>query len=227
MDGLSRASILGIVALMGFAGTRVRPEPPERFRHVPHEAVTTTCEMCHRIEPDRATMPEPELCAACHDGTTARRVDWDGPTSRPSNLVFRHGSVLEAKREKLGWEFACLDCHQVPGGSPMEVGRPAGQPCMSCHAPDEDHLIGAPCADHHVPLAEARGYGVDDVKGFPRPGDHGEAWVLRHRGAALENEVRCGICHRREWCTGCHVNAPEAPATQAPSCSKTQPTVNR
>lgn len=207
MDGLSRAPVLAIVVVTSFAGTQVGRSPPRQFPHVSHEAVITACDGCHQVETSGVTMPGQDLCAGCHDGETARRVDWTGPTPRPSNLVFRHGPVLEAKRERLGFAFACGDCHRVPGGSQMDVARPIAQACMSCHAPDEDHLIGAPCGDCHVPLAQVPEYSIDDVKGFPRPGDHGDAWVLSHRGAAAANEARCAVCHGREWCAGCHVSA--------------------
>ncbi len=207
--GVVAVFALTSVGAWSWASTR------EPFQHPPHQQIFPTCESCHQIQPDRVTMPEPTLCAACHNGQTVRRVEWDGPTKRPTNLDFNHARVFDAKQAALGMQLPCGSCHTAPGGERMDVVRAVTQGCMGCHAPGKDHRVDAPCMTCHVSLTEARDYTVENIRALPRPADHGDDWVLEHGELAANDVTRCSVCHAQDLCSSCHVNASSVPAIQA------------
>ena len=139
---------LGIAAALT---VRVEARAQE-FDHLPHQRMFPTCESCHQVEPAAVTMPEPTLCGACHNGQTVRRVDWQGPSARPSNLAFNHASVFEAKEDALGMELPCGTCHVQPGAERMDVSRVVLEGCLGCHAPGKQHRVDASCDQCHVAL---------------------------------------------------------------------------
>lgn len=50
----------------------------------------------------------------------------------------------------------------------------------------------------------------------PMPDSHREAGFLSTHGQQAQANVQmCSVCHAREYCSGCHVNASEVPAIQA------------
>ncbi len=161
------------------------------------------------------TLPEPSLCEACHNGQTVRRVDWTPPPQKASNLDFNHVRVLAAKREAMGIELPCASCHAGKGGR-MDVRRANSDVCLGCHAQGKEHRVDAPCEVCHVPLAQARGLTVAQLREFPVPPDHAEEdFLWNHGSAASASVARCAVCHARELCSSCHVNAPSVPAIQA------------
>ncbi len=173
----------------------------EPFQHPPHEPLFPTCQSCHAVEPDGVTMPDPSLCAACHNGQTVRRVEWDRPPQRPSNLNFNHATVLAAKQEALGMEFSCESCHQAPGGGRMDVTRPAAETCLGCHAPDKEHRVDAPCeACHNV-----RGLGV--IYARRAPASHTLTFADSHKAVAAAATAQCQTCHVQDECSSCHTGS--------------------
>jgi hypothetical protein len=51
---------------------------------------------------------------------------------------------------------------------------------------------------------------------MPKPDNHQIAeFLLEHGGQAQQNIQMCGVCHARDYCSGCHVNAQDVPAIQA------------
>ncbi len=206
--------VIGAVAIAA-AGTWGWSRTQGEFPHPRHQQMFPTCDGCHTVEPSGVTMPDASVCAGCHDGGIAPEVDWRRYVAPPSNLDFDHATVIAAKRDALGMDVPCSMCHVPSGAERMQVQRVVTGGCLGCHAPGEEHTVGAPCSTCHVPLAEAEDYSVDGIRAFPKPADHTDGFVLAHGSAATENTERCAVCHARELCSSCHVNAPEVAAIQS------------
>jgi hypothetical protein len=97
------------------------------------------------------------------------------------------------------------------------------QSCLDCHGITASHL-SAPdtaCATCHLPLVQAVQLSREDVKQFPAPDSHREPEFRSKGHGKLARVSRapvaasCATCHAREYCSECHVNAPEVPAIQA------------
>jgi hypothetical protein len=79
------------------------------------------------------------------------------------------------------------------------------------------------CATCHLPLAQAKRLTVRDVAAFAAPPDHAlTGWGGRgenaHGAAArrgMPGAARCAVCHARDFCMQCHVDAPDQVAIQA------------
>ena len=187
-----------------------------------------------------AAYPPAAVCNECHGATDTarlrradttrrprldtlrvlRRVAWSAPHTEPTNLDFWH---LEHAREA-GFGVAtteCARCHQLPGDSAfMAVGRARPETCIGCH----DHRASAHLADDsrcavcHVPVARARALSVRRVAGFQRPPSHDRPdFISRHApDERAEGTGRglagCAVCHSRESCARCHVNAATLPS---------------
>ncbi len=201
----------------------------DRFDHVKHAKVFPTCEGCHAgvAAGDFATsFPAPESCATCHDGAIEDRVTW-APPSRPggNNLRFAHPEhALEvAGASGADSVLACASCHVREGEAWMAVRRASARRCFACHeimvahreAPD------SACAQCHVPLAQATALPVDRIREFETPLSHEQpGFGLDGHGKPAQAAdggvaASCATCHAREFCTTCHVNAPETRAIQA------------
>ncbi len=155
------------------------------FDHAKHRKVFATCTACHLGAAERGTSiwPDPASCASCHDGTIQKRVTWQ-PRREPArtNLRFDH---VEHARAAAGRPAACVACHQEQGAAWMTVAALDAQRCVDCHGIRTAHLT-AP--EHKQPVyAGAAGHGQ----------------------AARAAGVNCAICHAREFCLQCHVDAPE------------------
>lgn len=204
-----------LTLLAGGGVWAARSAVQQGFPHSKHQGLFPTCDGCHELRPEGVTYPAPALCGQCHDGQIVREVDWRAPSAPPpSNLKLNHQEVLEAKNEALGTDFPCTGCHTAQGAQRMEVRRAAIDNCLGCHAAGEGHYVGAPCAECHVPLAKAQAYGVAEIREFPVPPDHENEFLLNHGSAAESNIERCAVCHARELCSSCHVDAPSVSAIQ-------------
>src|SRR5581483_10912840 len=92
-----------------------------------------------------------------------------------------------------------------------------------CHEIKTAHLAApdTACALCHLPLARAVRLTREDIAAFPKPPSHEQPGFARGagHGAAAERLTpvtpSCGVCHARDFCLQCHVDAPEQPAIQA------------
>lgn len=195
----------------------------ELFPHGEHVGLFPTCLGCHagipRGEAEAFYTVEETDCAACHDGRRLERVAWRPPRSRPSNLRFshpEHGELVTATGDAA---LECGSCHQLPGTERrMEVARAVAETCLGCHAHRaEDHLAAeAPCGACHQALAGAGELSAARIGAFPVPAGHGAAdFLFAHGEAAAARLEQCAICHARESCGRCHLNADRLEAVQA------------
>jgi len=217
--------------LLAFAalasGTALAWVAQDRFDHWQHRELFPSCVGCHAgaAEASASLWPKPANCADCHDGAIEERVEWAPPSApRPSNLKFTHSShadrVLRAAPDSA---IRCSACHTEPGTDPMQVREAVVRNCLDCHHIRAAHLEApdTACVVCHVPLVQAVRLSRTDVSRFPAPpshwapefgeGGHGEQARAGSRGVAAS----CAICHARDFCSECHVNAPEVPAIQA------------
>lgn len=201
----------------------------ERFDHYRHRRLFPTCVSCHQgaEDPEQSLWPDSAACAACHDGTNRPRIAWRPPEQeRPSNLKFAHELVpLMTRQTPEGPEpLSCRDCHIAPGGPWMAVRRATPEGCLECHGTGTAHL-SAPdslCVTCHLPLVRAAALGLADIAGFPAPASHKQSGFAGRDGhGALAQRTRepvapsCTVCHARDFCLTCHVDAPEQAAIQA------------
>jgi hypothetical protein len=198
------------------------------FDHMKHARVFPSCVACHAgAENSEAPMwPDAASCAACHDGAIRPRVTWQPPEApHPGNLKFVHDLVpIMPKQTPQGPEpLACRDCHVAPGAGRMAVQRPRPEVCLACHGPGQPHLAAENlCGTCHVPLARAAALAPSRIAAFPAPPSHREAGFAGREGhGALIGRVAdpaassCAVCHARDFCVTCHVDAPERAAIQA------------
>lgn len=193
----------------GRPGTR-SPALADSFPHARHGRLFTACGACHAgiASGDSArARPAPEFCASCHDGSLARRVDWRPSPPRATNLRYdhrRHAARIQAAGDSA---LACVRCHASAADAEyMNVGPARPGPCRSCHAPGaEHHLAQATCAPCHVPLREATGLSAVVIGRFPKPPSHDSGFVFVH--AAEATSATCAVCHARDFCASCHLNA--------------------
>jgi hypothetical protein len=196
------------------------PPDEQRFPHARHAGLFPTCMGCHTtaLTDSLAGYPSPLQCAGCHDGQQQPRVAWNGPAPHPTNLRFSH--VRHRGDAQLGDAPAsCRECHAVAGDSVfMAVQRAMPQPCIGCHGhPASAHLANdAPCRTCHVPLVQAATLPDSTIAGFPRPPSHDAPdFLVNHGPSVAEAQARCAVCHTRELCATCHLDAERQPAIQA------------
>jgi hypothetical protein len=172
------------------------------FDHLKHQRLFPVCTVCHAgaEDPDSAMWPDSASCAACHDGAVRPRVTWRPPTEeRPGNLKFVHDLVPLMTRQTAQGPIAltCRDCHIAPDGPWMAVRRAQPETCLECHAPGVAHLALPVPPTHRE-------------EGFGSRTGHGALAGAQHPVA-----VSCTVCHARDFCLTCHVDAPEQAAIQA------------
>jgi doubled CXXCH motif protein len=222
---LALAVIATVVAVGG-----LRAQQPPRFDHLKHAGLFPTCTGCHQgaEDPEQPILPDSAACATCHDGTTRPYVAWRRPAEgRPSNLKFAHELVpLMTRETPQGTQtLSCEDCHIAPGGQRMAVRRATPEGCLACHGPGVTQHLAAPdslCQTCHLTLVRATTLRPTDIAGFPAPPSHqAPNFVSRAGHGALAKgttepvAASCTVCHAREFCVTCHVDAPEQPAIQA------------
>jgi hypothetical protein len=223
------ARLVGAVAMVGALGIGSRAVArvaQDRFDHWEHRKLFPTCTGCHAgaADPSAALYPSAENCRSCHDGKVEKEVEWSPPArTRPGNLRFTHGEHAEELAHASGADsvLACAACHNA-GTERMRVSRAVVDNCLSCHGVRTAHLEApdSACATCHVPLVQAVSLTRDQVGRFPAPPSHREpgfagathGTVARAGGAPVA--ASCATCHARDFCTECHVNAPEVPAIQ-------------
>lgn len=216
-----RRTVLAIVAAAAVgisSGVVVSMTRSDGFPHEKHAGLFPTCLGCHagipEGEEDRYFSVESRDCIRCHDGEREETVDWTAPTRTVSNLEFVHSDHIAAVDEAGEKELRCATCHgPLDASQPrMAVGRAAPETCASCHAHEADEHLAkeAVCSTCHATLSEAVDLAVGRIAEFPRPPSHEvEGYVLAHgEGAEAELET-CAVCHARESCTRCHLNAGE------------------
>jgi hypothetical protein len=205
------------------AGAPVAGQDTTRaFDHQRHERLFPTCVACHAgaTDPEQPLWPAAEDCANCHDGVERARVAWQPPEEpRPSNLKFDHDLVSMMTRETAQGEdtLTCGDCHVPRGGPRMAVRRPPPEVCLECHAAGGEHLAqDTLCLTCHLPLPRARRLAAAAVGAFPAPPSHRAAGFVTRaghgalaRGPTDSIAPSCTVCHARDFCVTCHVDAPE------------------
>ncbi|MDX1577571.1 MAG: cytochrome c3 family protein [Gemmatimonadota bacterium] len=212
------ATAFGVLGLGLLAGTVFSLSRADGFPHEEHAGLFPTCLGCHRGIPageeDRYYSVVPADCARCHDGTREERVDWEAPTRTASNLVFVHAEhAAEVEREG-DPALACASCHgPVESGRPrMAVARAAPEICADCHAHEAPaHLASeASCVTCHRPIADVPEIATTRVAAFEQPPSHESGRFLFEHGESADIET-CAVCHARQSCTRCHLNAGDLP----------------
>lgn len=207
-------------ALLGPGGSSLLSlDREELFPHEEHAGLFPTCLGCHAGIPTGEisryyTVSEAD-CATCHDGTREERVTWREPTGATTNLVFSHPEHRERVAEAGDARLECGDCHRVEGTEVrMQVTLARADACLGCHAerrggPPVDHLAAETgCLACHRPLAEAAGLTAARIAAFPEPSGHEDGGFLAaHASEARGATETCGVCHARESCSRCHLNA--------------------
>ena len=187
------------------------------------------CTSCHVNVGDPADplWPLAASCAECHDGGIEETVSWRPPTGPPAtNLRFTHADHAKAVRGASGADslLDCRSCHAQPDADRMQVRLAVAQNCLDCHGIRAQHLSApdSSCATCHVPLAGAVRLTRADVAEFPAPESHkARDFDLEGHGRLAKGTgtspvaAACATCHARDFCSECHVNAPEVAAIQA------------
>lgn len=221
---------LGLALVLGTAAAAALP--PDKFDHEQHAKLFPGCENCHAGIEDqtKSVWPTAESCANCHDGTVEDKVNWTPPTgARPSNLRFTHAKHTEEATEQLPADSTlyCSACHLGKDGQWMVVERTRPVQCLDCHGVKLQH-VSAPdtaCATCHFILTEATDLPRERVAKFEKPESHDAPDFLTAKGHGKQAKPpagsswavapSCATCHARDFCTQCHVNAPEVELIQA------------
>jgi len=212
---MKRAILIGAVVLAGGASALLSLPRQESFPHGRHAGLFPSCTACHAgIETGDASQfvsVEPATCQACHDGQTAPQVSWTGRgETEPTNRRSVHPGHPQ---------LPCETCHRPPGASgAMEVQAATFDNCKVCHEPEAEfhQADDNNCYQCHVPLTEATGLTAAQIAAFPKPPSHSSAeFISTHGVTANEDVMSCSVCHARESCTLCHVNAEHVPAIMA------------
>ncbi len=194
------------------AATAPSAQPSDSFPHEAHRRLFVSCRLCHAgiVTGDSTrSRPAPGACASCHDGRIERTVDWAPREARPSNLRFDHRRHFADAPDSTADAASCQGCHASAAGAGfMAVSRARPESCISCHAHRADeHLAQSNrCATCHRPLVEAVRLAADVIARFPKPPSHDSVFTYAHARNA-EEPGRCQVCHSRESCSTCHVNA--------------------
>lgn len=197
-------------AMLGFLTSAAAAQDTDPFGHARHTGLFPLCTGCHVMDGNRTNAyPAPAQCSGCHDGRDLRQVEWSPPAAAPTLLAFDHPSHVNAMR---GEALACEGCHVEPGRERMEIDdRAEVGTCLSCHSPEATEHFSAPnCSTCHIPLAESR-LPAQQIADLPSPADHAStSFVSDHEGG-----MSCAVCHTRERCITCHVNAATLEPVQA------------
>lgn len=213
-----RLATTGVLAALGLGAAVYSLTRDDGFPHERHAGLFPTCVGCHAgVESgDSARMVSitPEECANCHDGIELTAVAWEGPSPEPSNLDFSH------PEHNAEFELECVECHHTPGAEQrMAVARPAPETCLGCHAPEaQEHYAydQVQCATCHLPLAGATALPASRIADFPQPSSHAaEDFLIAHGADATRDGSACAVCHARQSCERCHLDAESEPAIVA------------
>lgn len=211
------------LAMLADGGRLQSRSDQEPFPHNEHEGLFPSCLACHAGVPEgdreRLYSVTPEECASCHDGTDLERVDWTASEPTADNLAFTHPGHASAVREAGDGTLSCEGCHGTdPEGPRMAVGSARAESCLGCHAHRAPKHLAAEteCVVCHQPVAEATGLPRNRIASFPVPANHEEEDFLTSHGSDARSRTEsCAVCHARESCSSCHVNADRLKAIQA------------
>jgi hypothetical protein len=214
----------GLVILLGAFGGAALQGDRVPFDHEKHRKVFPECQSCHAgiVQEGKSIFPTAESCASCHDGIVEKKVDWSAPPARPSNFRFTHAEHVQKSGEKLPADssLACPACHTPSGAQWLTVRRTISGQCLECHDIKSAHF-SAPdtaCGTCHLSLVEATALPMERIAKFEKPASHeteGFLTLKGHAEQAEDGDRSCAFCHARDFCTQCHVNAPEVKAIQA------------
>ena len=241
MTSLRLAGLLGLALTLAAFGGRAL-DKDEGFDHWKHRKLFPSCETCHAgaLDATQPLYPEQNGCASCHDGKTLvdgkplKEVKYERPVQLRlvTNLRFTHEEHIREVARKRGADstVTCLECHGEKGAAWMQVAeRPVQDNCMSCHGIRVAHF-SAPdtaCGQCHVSLADAKDLPRERIAKFPEPESHKAPGFMLAKGHGAQAKPptgsrhpvpvaqSCATCHAREFCTQCHVNAPEVRLIQA------------
>ena len=212
---MKRIYLAVLLVLLAVAGAAKAWHRQDEFPHERHARLFPLCTGCHEGVPegDRANFyPSPQSCAGCHNGTDQPRVSWNGPEAYAGNLDFSHPE--HETQESLD----CSACHTQPGAARMAIEkRVEPDRCFACHAHEaQNHFVDATCSQCHVPLSRTR-LVANRIRAFPKPRSHEEQNFLEemHGRLARTDRARCQVCHTRELCASCHVDAQQRAEVQA------------
>ncbi len=230
---MTRQRLLPAVLFLLLAIGRVEAQTSrDRFDHDEHRKLFPSCQSCHAgaaVE-GQSLWPQSTGCATCHDGTIEKVVDWQPPAQRRTLLHFTHGAHARAVRTRSTADSTldCVSCHAAEGAPWMQISRGELGRCLSCHRITVAHLEppDSACATCHRSLPEAPELSRERIAAFPAPSSHEAEGFERAAHGRLARPVAsdthhpgvatsCATCHAREFCTQCHVNAPETPSIQA------------
>lgn len=218
---MKRRVAAGLLAGLGLGAAVFSIAQDDEFPHERHAGLFPTCVGCHAGvesgDSSRMVSITPEECANCHDGVELREVSWAGPSPEPSNLAFSHPEHISEIADQGRAPLECGDCHRVPGGETrMAVARPVAETCLGCHAPGATEHYAydeVRCETCHVPLTAAADLPASEIAEFPQPRNHATEEFLRTHGADASAEASgCAVCHARESCERCHLDAESQPA---------------
>lgn len=215
-------------AAAGMGGQALARALQDRFDHWQHRELFPSCLGCHAGAEDssRALWPQADDCTACHDGTIEETVTWSPPQSpRASNLRFTHPRHAAGVAGSHGADstIRCAACHTERNADPMQVRTAVVRNCLDCHGVRAAHLDApdSTCAFCHLPLARAVRLTREQVGGFSPPESHrdpefaGQGHGKLAEVSSAPVAASCATCHARDYCTECHVNAPEVSVIQA------------
>lgn len=220
--------LFALALVLSVAAAAIAIARQERFPHDVHANLFPLCTGCHEGVPAGESArfyPSQQLCAGCHDGSEVRRVAWNGPERKVSNLTFshpEHAAILEGESE-----LDCSHCHTRAGASRMEVQRAVPDRCFACHGhAAKNHFVDARCQQCHVPLAQTA-FNAARVERLPMPPSHQQSNFLEetHGDLARTQRAQCAVCHTRERCAACHVDAATRAEVKAMPAAQAQLTL--
>jgi predicted CXXCH cytochrome family protein len=154
--------------------------------------------------------PPVAACTACHNGNDVKPVAWSRRALTPTNLRFDHARHARLA-DSAGTHLDCAVCHgEGPSSGRMLVTRARPETCIGCHAhPAPSHFAPtSPCTTCHSPLARATTLSDSAVAVLPKPSWHDATdFITSHGALAQQSTASCAVCHTRESCARCHVNA--------------------
>ena len=210
---MMRRAWLVICCLLFVRPAAAQRGPDTTFNHRQHAKLFPTCEGCHAgiaTGDASTTMPTEAQCRECHNGTDGKVVTWRR-LPRPIGLIRFAHTVHAGKVDSAG--RSCGTCHATLGATWMDVRRAPPESCVQCHSHNTPHLADENrCATCHVPLIAATDLTADRIAVLPKPPSHERAtFASKHAPASELSTATCAVCHARESCANCHVNAAAIP----------------
>ena len=204
-----------VLALAG--GATAAGQQGQRYGGFPHQRharlFPTGCNACHSgvaVGDTATSLPDTAICARCHNGTDEPTVPWRKAWPTSDILEFSHVRHLQHADSA---SRACASCHS--GGSGALNLVPAAPPaCFSCHAHQATSHFAEDnrCTTCHAVLTSAPRLTTERIAALPKPASHERPdFGVAHAPATAQGGATCAICHARESCARCHVNAASVP----------------